>query len=914
MEPQYPFVAKHTKYANSALRWFLHHKQTLEHENFDDFCVGRDKFWEGQWSPNMTDWEDFNKQAQVMDQNLVQNCDSPLASDSSSSVSTRESSFFSWNSENSHRAAKHVLQSPELLSSRFSGFSLFNPGINHLEAISKEEDSNGKIKVLDEQQEQFCLQKQDLSHGLVKLKQSGFDFSIECLRPPDSEFQAAEVSKEEISTVTFAQTNTTKDYLDNGWVSDSSDSQSWVSTSSQELTKKDPLEKAIDMPLGRPYIEGKSPISTQVGLRNSSTGFLGTNHNHNTSEACKSRPHVDINADALTHSNFMSSEKMCCAAPHQPCRLIFAPETYKMHSIQDFGPVAHKGHGMQGLHELPEHEENEHKPAKISQYDLQGLHELPEHEDNEHKAAKIPQYESARVDRKAKGQLDKYKHLLPTSPNTIVTTSLQPVDAKKPSSHTKSRYSAAVKERFASSTLHGYLRFAEQGGSPCYSFFVDDSDEVLFARACRQERRSNKENCDWTYSFHSKKDNGKVKSAWKGWPKKESLASDLVANMRVPSVFKAKKNQDGRAKEAHFVLYDGREQQYAESPAIGSEKLQGQPLKVVFDHTAAPQVGHAKQRVKFSCMNSTSSGPNDSAGNNTLRNGSCDLPNVENASGSKESCAERLNTCSNQQAELAAIVISTSVKEKKMTRRKERKTPLTETAGWGVKFLDKSSESGWGLNFMETPSDNPSGLEEMPSCTAPNRGRQLDCIRTQTSGGMCQSNMAEIPDDKDSYISTCPDLAQKPEKRLNNRKNRLKVDVTVILPAGDHGLSTEDEEDVGGRGLSHGPTPLLERWLSGGDCECGGWDMGCGLSVFKAEALTLHKRTENIALTRNDRMNWLSPGNPFKVFTQDYKQKKVLVLEIIDAGLFSLSFQARFSPLQAFSIAVALFHQQMTHK
>lgn len=44
----------------------------------------------------------------------------------------------------------------------------------------------------------------------------------------------------------------------------------------------------------------------------------------------------------------------------------------------------------------------------------------------------------------------------------------------------------------------------------------------------------------------------------------------------------------------------------------------------------------------------------------------------------------------------------------------------------------------------------------------------------------------------------------------------------VITPSGGHGLPcTEDS-----------PTPLLDRWRSGGICDCGGWDMGCPIVVF----------------------------------------------------------------------------------
>lgn len=48
--------------------------------------------------------------------------------------------------------------------------------------------------------------------------------------------------------------------------------------------------------------------------------------------------------------------------------------------------------------------------------------------------------------------------------------------------------------------------------------------------------------------------------------------------------------------------------------------------------------------------------------------------------------------------------------------------------------------------------------------------------------------------------------------------------INVVTPSGRHGLSHTEED-----GLSS----LLDRWRSNGGCDCGGWDVGCPLSVFK---------------------------------------------------------------------------------
>lgn len=50
---------------------------------------------------------------------------------------------------------------------------------------------------------------------------------------------------------------------------------------------------------------------------------------------------------------------------------------------------------------------------------------------------------------------------------------------------------------------------------------------------------------------------------------------------------------------------------------------------------------------------------------------------------------------------------------------------------------------------------------------------------------------------------------------------REDFSMTVILPGGNHGLPGKGE-----------PSPLIERWKSGGSCDCGGWDLGCKLRVL----------------------------------------------------------------------------------
>lgn len=53
-------------------------------------------------------------------------------------------------------------------------------------------------------------------------------------------------------------------------------------------------------------------------------------------------------------------------------------------------------------------------------------------------------------------------------------------------------------------------------------------------------------------------------------------------------------------------------------------------------------------------------------------------------------------------------------------------------------------------------------------------------------------------------------------------KSRRLSSIVAILPSGVHGLPGAD-------GV---PSPLIDRWKSGGSCDCGGWDVGCTLTIL----------------------------------------------------------------------------------
>lgn len=138
-----------------------------------------------------------------------------------------------------------------------------------------------------------------------------------------------------------------------------------------------------------------------------------------------------------------------------------------------------------------------------------------------------------------------------------------------------------------------------------------------------------------------------------------------------------------------------------------------------------------------------------------------------------------------------------------------------------------------------------------------------------------------------------PDASAAAECCLRNATKCPRT-MDIIVPAGHHG---------GPKTKDGGPTSLIERWRLGGHCDCGGWDIGCPLKVLKARP----RREEG----------WPSSESPvdcksFVVSTEGLKQGiPTLKMVNIHEGLYFVGFQSSYlSPLQCFSIAVAIIHSQ----
>lgn len=115
---------------------------------------------------------------------------------------------------------------------------------------------------------------------------------------------------------------------------------------------------------------------------------------------------------------------------------------------------------------------------------------------------------------------------------------------------------------------------------------------------------------------------------------------------------------------------------------------------------------------------------------------------------------------------------------------------------------------------------------------------------------------------------------------------------TVVLPGGVHGLPYKGA-----------PSPLIERWKSGGSCDCGGWDLGCKLRILTNEDHSCNPMEPAISCSSPDQFDLFNQGG-------GSYNRPIFSLEPFEKGIYSVQFSPSISLLQAFSVCVAVISNQ----
>ncbi|XP_047947967.1 uncharacterized protein LOC125194018 [Salvia hispanica] len=139
---------------------------------------------------------------------------------------------------------------------------------------------------------------------------------------------------------------------------------------------------------------------------------------------------------------------------------------------------------------------------------------------------------------------------------------------------------------------------------------------------------------------------------------------------------------------------------------------------------------------------------------------------------------------------------------------------------------------------------------------------------------------------KKSGNKKSPD-ATTPTKHSRNR-GECSTSTDILIPAGIHG---------GPRTRVGGPSSIIERWKSGGHCDCGGWDVGCPLTIFNTGPGSTDYSSQEC--------------KSFDLFMQGSNQSLPSMKMVnIHKGLYYINFQSTLSTLQSFAIAAALIHSR----
>lgn len=134
----------------------------------------------------------------------------------------------------------------------------------------------------------------------------------------------------------------------------------------------------------------------------------------------------------------------------------------------------------------------------------------------------------------------------------------------------------------------------------------------------------------------------------------------------------------------------------------------------------------------------------------------------------------------------------------------------------------------------------------------------------------------------------CPPLGNFQPSTRN--ANSASANVIAVLPDGFHGTSTSGQ-----------PLPLIERWKSGGACDCGGWDEGCMLSVLTDAAQDNDAIQANQAKDGSQRFELLVQG-------RSREDRNAFSMTSFKEGLYTVEFRSSIALLQAFAMCIVMLH------
>ena len=351
-----------------------------------------------------------------------------------------------------------------------------------------------------------------------------------------------------------------------------------------------------------------------------------------------------------------------------------------------------------------------------------------------------------------------------------------------------------------SPAIQCYLRCIvkdQRDGIPLYTLSRNDSEEVLLARACDFEENISlsKRVCRGMYTFHSGRCTAK---GWRSWMKKENKAvTDLAGKMQVTTTMQCESSMSMPKTNTHsmvseFVLFGigARAQSNITAPA------RSQSLRLVSNNVNIQMQANPSGHDHATCASHLS----DS-----------ELTDLEEAS---------LTFPSSLHQELAAIVIEMPIEKFKSRPSARVNRPLFD----GTSVETSITRHVVDYRNIEVGPNARANQPYLNDARIESNVTRQGIGSNSRHGRSVESNITRHEIDyRHDYSGP---------NACGNHRPRLGIDhresVTVMLPREQvhHGLPD---------GRVCRPASLIDRWRYGGKCDCGGWDLGCGMKVFSTE-------------------------------------------------------------------------------
>ncbi|KAJ7555596.1 hypothetical protein O6H91_05G046300 [Diphasiastrum complanatum] len=417
-------------------------------------------------------------------------------------------------------------------------------------------------------------------------------------------------------------------------------------------------------------------------------------------------------------------------------------------------------------------------------------------------------------------------------------------------------------------------------GTVEYSFWMDDSEQI-FSKVQHEDSFNVGYFYSQTFTIFSLK--GKEKrNKWTNWGQRKP-ASTLTTTMKfTTSIHHNDVNENGRyCLQSEFVVYNAQKQ----GNIVDSANL---------DPTLSSSLDKSGRE-------SPSSYHRSMTGDSPLLPVSCDLANYRSVHESSESNASStgINPWNSTEsklhkfsisrfskrssiedqvplkpsAELAAIVIKSPLEMKKemfisgdklhssLTLDCNASVPTHRRAhsNFAAKLVHTATKEIQGLMYQRVHSPLAIAKESYNVLRRSGSTKESTLNRFNHTGGIRQDSLTDIAVESTLQWDKC--VTSQSNSNLQQEFSGAEIagsSVTIILPAGEHGCPEYGQS---------GPQPLIDRWKSGGKCDCGNWDLGCGLVVLNNRLEKDSPRRNQLAGNR-DSGDYLAQEKPLEFFVQ----------------------------------------------